>query len=102
MLLATRSTCWRGPILFVLSLITAVGTSTPAAGADQPTNQVGKAAASNPLAAVLSPAKWQQVEASVDRALAWLASQQTVDGSFSTLPAGQPAVTSLCVLAFLS
>jgi hypothetical protein len=38
----------------------------------------------------------------VDRALAWLATQQRADGSFPTLEIGQPAVTSLCVLAFLA
>jgi hypothetical protein len=42
------------------------------------------------------------VEKSVDRALAWLASQQAADGSFPTSPPGQPAVTSLCIMAFLS
>ncbi len=36
------------------------------------------------------------------RALAWLAAQQAADGSFPTLPEAQPAVTSLCVLAFLA
>ena len=34
--------------------------------------------------------------------LGWLATQQADDGSFPTLPQAQPAVTSLCVLAFLS
>ena len=54
------------------------------------------------LAAALSPAEWTQVESCVDRALAWIATQQAADGSFPTLSTGQPAVTSLCVLAFLS
>ena len=38
----------------------------------------------------------------MDRALGWLAAQQADDGSFPTLPTAQPAVTSFCVLAFLS
>jgi hypothetical protein len=42
------------------------------------------------------------VEGAVDRALAWLAIQQAQDGSFPSQPQGQPAVTSLCVMAFLS
>src|SRR5262245_66521970 len=66
------------------------------------TNQVGNSASSKPLSAVVSRAKWQQIEESVDRALTWLAAQQASDGSFPTLQQGQPAVTSLCVLAFLS
>src|SRR5262245_55275715 len=55
-----------------------------------------------PLAAVLPQEKWQQFERSIDKALAWIASQQAADGSFPTPPSGQPAVTSLCVMAFLS
>lgn len=54
------------------------------------------------LAGALPPEKWSQVENTVDRALAWLASQQSPDGSFPTKNSGQPAVTSLCVMAFLS
>jgi hypothetical protein len=38
----------------------------------------------------------------VERALAWLARNQQADGSFPSLDVGQPAVTSLCVMAFLS
>jgi hypothetical protein len=57
---------------------------------------------SESLAAALTPAEWTHVESCVDRALAWIASQQAADGSFPTDPAAQPAVTSLCVLAFLS
>jgi hypothetical protein len=54
------------------------------------------------LAEALSPEKWRQLESSVDRGLAWLATQQAPDGSFPTQARGQPAVTSLCVMAFLS
>jgi hypothetical protein len=54
------------------------------------------------LAEALSPEKWKQVQECVDRALAWLASQQSPDGSFPTLSTAQPAITSLCVMAFLS
>jgi hypothetical protein len=38
----------------------------------------------------------------VDRALAYLASQQKSDGSFDSDLVGQPGVTALCTLAFLS
>ncbi|MBX3439580.1 MAG: terpene cyclase/mutase family protein [Planctomycetaceae bacterium] len=51
---------------------------------------------------ILSPAEWEQLDQSIDRGLSFLATQQLDDGSFTTLPAGQPAVTSLCVMAFLS
>ncbi len=55
-----------------------------------------------PSMEVLSTRKWEEVDSSVARALAWLASQQQADGSFPSKSSGQPAVTSLCVIAFLS
>jgi hypothetical protein len=55
-----------------------------------------------PLSAVLPPEKWKKMEGAVDRALAWIASEQANDGSFPSLNTAQPAVTSLCVMAFLS
>ncbi|MEX0820072.1 MAG: prenyltransferase/squalene oxidase repeat-containing protein, partial [Pirellulaceae bacterium] len=45
---------------------------------------------------------WVRVERSVDSGIHWLASQQADDGSFPSNPVGQPAVTSLAVMAFLS
>lgn len=51
---------------------------------------------------VLTAAEWKRVDDSVDRALTWLAGQQQHDGSFPTLDTGQPAVTSLCILAFMA
>jgi hypothetical protein len=51
---------------------------------------------------VLSADEWKRVDASVARALRFLASRQQPDGSFPSLPNSQPGVTSLCVLAFLA
>src|SRR6185503_2734576 len=51
---------------------------------------------------VLTEEQWRQVNRSVEQALAWLSTQQEDDGSFPTLSSGQPAVTSLVVLAYLS
>lgn len=51
---------------------------------------------------ILSSEEWRRVDRSVDRGLAFLASQQQPDGSFPTLPYAQPGVTSLCVLAFMA
>ena len=51
---------------------------------------------------VLAPAEWKRVDTAVDRALIWMAAQQQPDGSFPTLERGQPGVTSLCVMAFVS
>jgi hypothetical protein len=60
------------------------------------------AAPANRMADALPPEKWRQLEGAVDRGLAWIAAQQAPDGSFPSLAIGQPAVTSLCVMAFLS
>lgn len=53
-------------------------------------------------AQVLSPDEWQRVDRAVERALVWLAAQQKSDGSFPTIPLGQPGVTSLCAMAFMA
>ena len=54
------------------------------------------------LADALSAAEWERVDQGVAKALAWLAGQQQPNGAFPTQDRGQPAVTSLCVMAFLS
>lgn len=51
---------------------------------------------------VLTPRQRTQVDESVDDGLRFLAGQQQRDGSFRAPGPGQPGVTSLCVLAFLS
>src|SRR3954447_27076369 len=51
---------------------------------------------------VLSNTEWKHVDAAVERALNWMAAQQQNDGAFPTLERGQPGVTSLCMMAFLS
>src|SRR3954452_25006268 len=56
----------------------------------------------NTPANVLSAEAWRRVDAGVRRALDWLATQQQPNGSFATLNTGQPGVTSLCIMAFVS
>lgn len=51
---------------------------------------------------MLSEQEWQQIDETVDRGLKWLATRQQPNGSFPTQPWGQPAVTSLCAMAFVS
>jgi hypothetical protein len=53
-------------------------------------------------AEVLSAQEWRRVDSAVNRALAWLASQQRRNGSFPTRELGQPGVTSLCMMAFMA
>jgi hypothetical protein len=94
----------RSSIIIILGLLVIAGSGpVPAAFGEEITNGAPiDVAPSESLAAALSPAEWTQVESCVDRALAWIASQQSLDGSFPTRAIAQPAVTSLCVLAFLS
>ena len=54
------------------------------------------------LASALTPQAWDQVERSIERALAWLARQQNTDGSFDAPDTAQPAATSLAIMAYLS
>jgi hypothetical protein len=54
------------------------------------------------LSDALSAADWNRVDEGITKALAWLAAQQQPDGAFPTQERGQPAVTSLGVMAFLS
>ena len=60
----------------------------------QAVQSVQSAAERSDLSDALSPAEWQQVDASIERALEWIARNQQPDGSFPTIASGQPAVTS--------
>lgn len=51
---------------------------------------------------VLTVQQWNRTDDAVDRALVWLAAEQLEDGSFPTMDTGQPGVTGLCILAFMS
>jgi hypothetical protein len=79
----------------------ALGFGVPFSRAEA-TNRMPEVTPSKELAGALPPEKWKEVEVSVDRGLAWIASQQAPDGSFPSLSTAQPAITSFCVLAFLS
>jgi hypothetical protein len=84
---------------FALCVIMAVPTD-----AQSPAKSRGALQTSNDdtPANVLSAEEWKRVDFAVDRALTWLAAKQNPDGSFPTLDSGQPAVTSLCSLAFMA
>jgi len=67
--------------------------------APQPAPRAADRFGSRPL---LNPPQWVKLDGAVDRALVYLARNQSPDGSFPTHMSGQPAVTSLCIMAFLS
>src|SRR3954467_4213951 len=82
---------WRGRGSAVLVVMCAVATAARAQEAVAPGAMD-----------VLSPRQAQQMDQGVERALAWLAAQQRTDGAFVSTEPAQPAVTSLCLLAYLS
>ena len=101
-----RTTGWfsfmsepQAPVFLALLMFSAAAARGADGGAG---GDAAAAGTTPPMAAVLPAAEWRKVENGVDRALAWLAARQAADGSFPTLPQGQPAVTSLAIMAFLS
>lgn len=89
------------PLLLLPSVIITLALAQwPALG--QGTTEVKRPDRLSNLREVLTPPEWERIDRSVEQALTWLATQQQEDGSFPTRAQGQPAVTSLCVLAYLS
>jgi hypothetical protein len=62
----------------------------------------GHTASADDAADAESTKRLERIDRSLERALEWLAGQQKSSGEFPTEPMGQPGVTSLCVLAFMS
>jgi hypothetical protein len=88
-----------------LPLAVAIGIAVaafPVTASSQVADSARSSDAKTELSRALSAAEWERVDGSVARALAWIASQQQPDGSFPTRDQGQPGITSLCVMAFLS
>lgn len=86
---------------FLSGLLVLLGTT--AVVADD--SATGRTPAQNDRAAartLLTPDQWKRLDRAVDRGLAFLAKSQEADGSFPTVSNAQPAVTSLCIMAFLS
>ena len=71
------------------------------AGASGAAAQATEGATDSPSGKLLAASQRRRVDQSVDRALAWLISQQQADGSFRAIPQAQPGVTALCVQALL-
>ena len=53
-------------------------------------------------ASLVQPEEWRKIDRAVDRGLVFISKSQQPDGSFPTVIQGQPAVTSLCVMAMLA
>lgn len=72
--------------------------SSSALRVDAPALALGNDAPRN----VLSATEWERVDAAVAKALIWMAHQQQPTGAFPSIDTGQPGVTALCVMAFVS
>lgn len=57
---------------------------------------------SPPNLAVVTDRQWEQIDDAVNGGFEWLIRQQRPDGSFPSRDTGNPAITSLCLMAFLS
>lgn len=66
----------------------------------QPT--AGQESAAAPRMDILSEPEWRQVDETIERALRWLIQALQRDGSFPTDRFGQPGVTTLVTMAFMS
>jgi hypothetical protein len=89
--------------IFGMSVVALLGCllGTPVYGEDRP-QESSAAADTGASTSLLTPGEWKRLDNSVDRGLEFLSRSQRRDGSFETLATGQPGVTSLCVMAFLS
>src|SRR6476660_2016934 len=92
------------PTVSILLLLLALPAHAQQTGSFQPVLPAPATTriSSNTPANVLTADEWQRVDAAVKRALRWLSAQQQSDGSFRTIDNGQPGVTSLCMMAFIS
>ncbi|MCA9241492.1 MAG: terpene cyclase/mutase family protein, partial [Planctomycetales bacterium] len=98
-----HSTRFRPLLALLLSLSCAGGLFAQPLRAPEPVVDPSRSPyRSPPDLEVLPDEKWDQINGSVARALAWLASQQDPDGSYPTHIGGRPGVTALATLAFLS
>jgi hypothetical protein len=88
--------------LCIVTLLFHLTAALIAAEAGKTGEKASKVEPPKSLTSAVPAAKWQELEKSVDRALTWMSSQQASDGSFRTLASGQPGITSLAAMAFLS
>lgn len=95
----TGATIWL-PVL-VIAIVFA-GFAPPVVAQGAGSGPASAAADDSSADSVLAPAEWQRVDEAAEQALAWLAREQQEDGSFPTDTYGQPGVTGLATLAFLS
>ncbi|MCA9074815.1 MAG: terpene cyclase/mutase family protein [Planctomycetaceae bacterium] len=88
-----------GLCAFILALVLMGISVNVTCGQDESVSSEVDRFGSRPL---LTDAQWNKLDNAVDRALTYLARMQDSDGSYRTDPSGQPAVTALATMAYLS
>ncbi len=85
------------PLQRFLPLVASLAWVIPAASPGQPAVYT-----KIPAHETLTDRQWQRVDQAIDRGFEYLLANQQRDGSFASVIGGQPGVTSLGVMAFLS
>jgi hypothetical protein len=99
---AARRRVWRAAAVFLgLAALSLLGHSKLLSAPREPV-EAERPQPKIPLPLPVSKEDRKELDGIVDRGLAYLAGHQNADGSFQTIPTARPAVTSLCVMAFLS
>jgi hypothetical protein len=86
----------------LMSALVSAGLSVEGRAEDRAALQATPGARKTSEHPLLKPEEWRMVDQAVDRGLAYLATQQEQNGSFSCSLMSQPGMTSLCVLALLA
>lgn len=97
-----KSQARRCGVIAILTIVAACSFAGAQNNTARAIEKAGKGSADDTPTNVLAPDEWKRVDGAVERALTWMATQQQDDGSFPSLQTGQPGVTSLCLMAFMS
>lgn len=92
----------RSCVLLISGLFVLIASRATALAQDETPAAPPVIATSGALYAALPASEWTRIEGAVDRGLEYLASVQEEDGRFPGEESGQPAITSLGIMAFLS
>lgn len=89
-------------LTWVVVCLTLACLAFPAAQGNAQKKRKSVIAKSSNLSSALPAGEWSRVEASIEKGLAWLSTQQAEDGRFPSKESAQPAITSMAIMAFLS
>jgi hypothetical protein len=96
-----RRLAWRAALVLLAIALSGRGHNSLSAAPREPV-EAERPQPKTALPLPVSKEDRKELDGVVDRGLSYLAAHQNADGSFQTIPIARPAVTSLCVMAFLS